>query len=537
MTVLGMPILTLIVFLPLAGVAVLLCVNRQAAGAAKWIALGASALTFLVSLLLWAGFDDKATGFQFVEQVSWIPSWGAQYHLGLDGISLWLVLLTTLLTVVAIVGTWNAVERNVRDFMITLLLLEVGMNGVFVALDMFLFYVFWEVMLFPMYFLIGVWGSERRLYAAIKFVVYTMSASVLMLVAILAMYFLNARATGQYSFNLLDWYKLSVGLPAQYWLFGAFALAFAVKVPMWPLHTWLPDAHVEAPTAGSVILAGVLLKMGTYGFLRFAMPLFPTALRAALPWLMALALIGIIYGALVCMVQPDMKKLVAYSSVSHLGFVMLGLFALNAQGVQGSILQMINHGISTGGLFLMVGIVYERRHTKAIAEFGGLIKIMPLYSAVSVIIVLSSIGLPSLNGFVGEYLILLGAFLVNPVYAAVAAVAVILAAVYLLWLVQRVFFGPVTNEKNKAMKDLSWRELTVFAPLLLLIVWVGVYPQTFLGKTETSVNQFLGRMNGAAVAAAAPAAQPEPTAQTVPTPGAALHRAVAAVRASLVEPR
>jgi NADH-quinone oxidoreductase subunit M len=337
----------------------------------------------------------------------------------------------------------------------------------------------------------------------------------LMLVAILALYYVNYRSTGLFSFNLLEWFKLNVGLPAQYWLFAAFALAFAVKVPMFPLHTWLPDAHVEAPTAGSVILAGVLLKMGTYGFLRFAMPLFPQALQAALPWLIALSLIGIIYGALVCMVQPDMKKLVAYSSVSHLGFVMLGLFALNPQGVQGSILQMLNHGISTGALFLMVGIVYERRHTKAIAEFGGLIKVMPLYSVVSVIVVLSSAGLPGLNGFIGEYLILLGAFQVNPLYAIIAAVAVILAAVYLLWLTQRVLFGPLTNSKNEGLADLSWRELAVFAPLLLAMVWVGVYPQTFLRKSEASVNTFLERMAAQGVVARPEHAEQESTAAVI----------------------
>ncbi len=494
MTQPGFPLLSLIVFLPLAGVAALFFLNRRAEEAAKWITLITSGVTFVVSLALYGGFNAQTVGYQFVERVPWIPAWGVDYFLGLDGISLFLVLLTTLLTVVAVLGTWNAVERNVREFMITLLLLEVGMSGVFVSLDVFLFYVFWEVMLFPMYFLIGVWGSDRRLYAAIKFVVYTMTASVLMLVAILVLYYLNYRATGRLSFNLLEWYELKVGLPAQYWLFAAFALAFAVKVPMFPLHTWLPDAHVEAPTAGSVILAGVLLKMGTYGFIRFAMPLFPQATQAALPWLVGLALIGILYGALVCMVQPDMKKLVAYSSVSHLGFVMLGLFALNGPGVQGSVLQMLNHGVSTGGLFLMVGMIYERRHTKAIAEFGGLIKVMPLYSAVSLIIVLSSIGLPGLNGFVGEYLILVGAFRVYPAQAVAAAVAVILAAVYLLWLYQRVFFGAVTNPKNQALKDLSWRELAVMAPLLVLMVWIGVYPGTFLGKTQVSVDHFIGQM-------------------------------------------
>jgi len=506
MTFLGMPLLSLIVFLPLVGVALLFLVDRNAAALSKWIALGTSGLTFLVSLALLWGFDPLATGFQFVEQHAWIPAWGVDYHVGLDGITVFLVLLTTLLTWVAVLGTWHAVHKHVREFMVTLLLLEVGMNGVFVALDVFLFYVFWEVMLFPMYFLIGVWGSERRLYAAIKFVVYTMTASVLMLVAILAVYYVNYRATGRLTFDLLEWYKLGIGLPAQYWLFAAFAVAFAVKVPMFPFHTWLPDAHVEAPTAGSVILAGVLLKMGVYGFIRFAMPLFPLAVQAALPYLIALSIVGIVYGALVCMVQPDMKKLVAYSSVSHLGFCMLGLFTLNTQGVQGSVIQMLNHGISTGGLFLIVGIVYERRHTKAIAEFGGLIKVMPRFAAVSLIVVLSSIGLPSLNGFVGEYLVLLGAFLVNPWYAAISATAVILAAVYLLWMVQRVFFGPLANPKNEGLSDLSVREMLVMAPILLFIVWVGVYPSPFLSRTETSVNQFIRQVQSGMHVDASPAA-------------------------------
>lgn len=491
MTILGFPILSLIIFFPLLGVALLLFVDRQAAGLAKWITLLTSAATFLISLPLYWEFVPAQPGFQFVEQHAWIPDWGVTYYLGLDGITLFLVLLTTLLTLVAVLGTWSAVEKHAREFMITLLLLEVGMNGVFLSLDVFLFYVFWEVMLFPMYFLIGVWGSERKLYAAIKFVVYTMSASVLMLVAILYLYFLNYESTGQLSFALLDWYKLDVGLPAQYWLFAAFALAFAVKVPMFPLHTWLPDAHVEAPTAGSVILAGVLLKMGTYGFIRFAMPLFPQGLQVFLPWLIGLSVVGILYGALVCMVQPDMKKLVAYSSVSHLGFVMLGLFTLNTEGVQGSVIQMLNHGISTGGLFLGVGILYERRHTKAIADFGGLMRVMPIFSTLFLIIVLSSIGLPSLNGFVGEYLILVGAYQVNPAAAILSASAVILAAVYLLWMFQRVFFGEVTNEANRNLKDLNLREIAVFLPLIFFIVWVGVYPKPFLSKIEPSVNHFI----------------------------------------------
>ena len=498
MTFLGLPILTLIVFSPLLGVLLLLFVDRNAEELAKWIALVTSAVTFGVSLPLYWAFDPNATGFQFVERVPWISAWGVEYHLGLDGITLFLVLLTTLLTMLSVAGAWRQIEHHAREFMISVLLLEVGMAGVFVSLDVFLFFVFWEVMLFPMYFLIGVWGSERRLYAAIKFVVYTMGASALMLVAILFMYYLNFRASGVLTFSIEAWYRLNVGLPAQYWMFAAFALAFAVKVPMWPFHTWLPDAHVEAPTAGSVILAGVLLKMGTYGFIRFAMPLFPQATQAFLPWLMGLSVVGILYGALVCMVQPDMKKLVAYSSVSHLGFVMLGLFALNAEGVQGSVLQMLNHGVSTGGLFLVVGMIYERRHTKAIAEFGGLMRGMPIYATLFLIIVLSSIGLPSLNGFVGEYLILVGAFRVSPLAAILAASAVILAAVYLLWMFQRVFFGEVTNVKNEHVADLNWREVAVLAPLILFIVWIGVYPAAFTGKTEATIAALLAQVESKA---------------------------------------
>jgi NADH-quinone oxidoreductase subunit M len=503
MTILGIPILTLVIFFPLTGVLLLLFVDRSAAGLARWVALVTSAATFAVSLPLYWAFEPAAAGFQFLERVDWIPGWGVHYHLGLDGITLFLVLLTTMLTFLSVASAWTAITSHVREFMISLLLLEVGMNGVFLALDVFLFFVFWEVMLFPMYFLIGVWGSENRLYAAIKFVVYTMTSSALMLVAILFMYYLNFRASGVLTFSIEAWYRLNVGLPAQYWMFAAFALAFAVKVPMWPFHTWLPDAHVEAPTAASVILAGVLLKMGTYGFIRFAMPLFPEATLAFLPWLIGLSVVGIIYGALVCMVQPDMKKLVAYSSVSHLGFVMLGLFALNDQGVQGSVLQMLNHGVSTGGLFLVVGMIYERRHTKAIAEFGGLMKVMPIYATLFLIIVLSSIGLPSLNGFVGEYLILVGAYQVSPVAAIVSASAVILAAVYLLWMFQRVFFGEVSRPANEKVYDLNWREVAVLAPLILFIVWIGVYPGTFLSRIEPSATRFIELVNTRPTARAA----------------------------------
>ncbi|MDH4120459.1 MAG: NADH-quinone oxidoreductase subunit M [Deltaproteobacteria bacterium] len=509
MSILGIPILSLVIFLPLTGVAALLLVGRNQGALARGIALAVTGLTFLASLPMYFAYDAAMGGFQMVEQMDWIPAWGAQYFLGADGVSMLLVLLTTLLTFLSVLAAWNE-NRHTREFMIAVLLLEVGMTGVFLALDVFLFYVFWEVMLFPMYFIIGVWGSDRRLYAAMKFVVYTMAASVLMLVAILFMYYLNFQSTGHSSFNLLEWYHLKVPFPAQYWLFAAFALAFAVKVPMFPFHTWLPDAHVEAPTAGSVILAGVLLKMGTYGFYRFAMPMFPDAVLMALPVLMGLAVAAILYGALVCMVQPDMKKLVAYSSVSHMGFVMLGLFALNTQGVQGSMIQMLNHGVSTGALFLLVGMIYERRHTKAIAEFGGLMGPMPVYATVFLVVVLSSIGLPGLNGFVGEYLILLGAYGVNPWGAGVSALAVVLAAIYLLWMYQRVFFGLVTKAVNQKLADLTLREMAVLAPLLVLIVWMGVYPKPFLDKMKPSVDQFIASQAGAKPAVPeSPAAKPE----------------------------
>jgi NADH-quinone oxidoreductase subunit M len=394
---------------------------------------------------------------------------------------------------------------------------------VFAALDLVLFYVFWEAVLIPMYLLIGVWGGPRRIYAAVKFILYTVAGSLLMLVAILYLYFAHHAATGEFTFDLLRLYDTPLGRTAQLWLFAAFALAFAIKVPMFPFHTWLPDAHVEAPTAGSVILAGVLLKMGTYGFVRFAMPLFPEATLAFAPAIVFLAVIGIIYGALVAMVQPDIKKLVAYSSVSHLGFVMLGLFALNTQGLQGGILQMINHGLSTGALFLAVGIIYERRHTREIGEFGGLAERLPWFAAAFLIVCLSSLGLPGLNGFVGEFLILLGAFRVDPVVAAVSATGVILAAVYLLWMYQRVMFGPVTNEKNRGLRDLSLREFWTLAPVIALIVWIGVFPNPFLRRLDASVSVLMERVNARTLAARA-------------IPGAEAARAEAAPGAEAVQP-
>ncbi|GAB4270706.1 MAG: NADH-quinone oxidoreductase subunit M [Deferrisomatales bacterium] len=488
-----LPILSLITFLPLVGAVVVLCMNKQATGAIRGWTLLVSVVTFLASLPLWVGFDPLNGGMQFVERAPWISSLGIQYYLGIDGISLWLVLLTTFLTVICVLSSWT-IEKHVKEYMFFFLVLETGMLGALVSLDLFLFYIFWEAMLIPMYFLIGVWGGTDRIYAAIKFFIYTMVGSLLMLVAILSLYFLNYAKTGQLTFDLLELYKLPIAPNLQIWMFAAFALAFAIKVPMWPVHTWLPDAHTQAPTAGSVILAGVLLKMGTYGFLRFAMPLFPNAVEAATPLFLVLAVIGIIYGALVAMVQDDVKKLVAYSSVSHLGFVMLGLFALNAEGVEGGIYQSLNHGISTGALFLLVGVIYERRHTRAIADFGGLSKAMPNYATVFLIITMSSIGLPGLNGFVGEFLIMLGAFLTSKTAAVFAASGVILAAAYMLWMVKRVFFGPLDNEKNQGLADLTGLEWGYLLPMVFMAFWMGIYPGTFLRKMDATVDLWLTRV-------------------------------------------
>ena len=483
-----------VVFTPFLAALILLFIPREEEESARRVALGASLLTFLLSLMLFVKFNSGTADFQFVERVSWIEDFGIQYHVGIDGINLFLVLLTTLLVPLVILSSWDNVNKRVKEYLFFFLLLETGMLGAFVAIDLFLFYVFWEVMLIPMYFLIGVWGGPQRIYAAIKFLLYTMVGSLLMLVAILYLAYLHNAQQGAVTFNLLQLYKLQIPPEAQTWLFAAFALSFAIKVPLFPFHTWLPDAHVEAPTGGSVILAGVLLKMGTYGFLRFAIPLFPEAAHAAVPVIMALAVIGIIYGALVAMVQPDLKKLVAYSSVSHLGFVMLGLFAFDVQGVAGAIYQMLGHGVSTGALFLLVGVVYERRHTRLISEYGGLWKQMPIYASVFLVVMLSSIGLPGLNGFVGEFLILLGTFGAN-VWAGVFAVSgVVLGAVYMLWMYQRMMFGPLKHEENKKLTDLSRREIVIFAPLLALMLVMGLYPNPLLSRMEKSIEATLARV-------------------------------------------
>src|SRR5881392_3912647 len=471
---------------------------------AKHVALAASLVEFAISAPLWWTFAP-AGGFQFILDASWIPSWGIRYAVGVDGISLFLVLLTTFLVPLSVLGSYAYITTRERGFYALMLVLTTGMIGVFVALDLFLFYVMWEVMLIPMYFIIGVWGGDNRLYAAIKFFIYTFLGSLLMLVAILVLYIRAGRASGVYSFGYAHLLSNAKDLgPVAWWLFGAFFLAFAIKVPLFPLHTWLPDAHVEAPTAGSVILAGILLKMGTYGFLRFALPFFPgVALSDTVQLVIViLSLIGIIYGGLVAMVQPDFKKLIAYSSVAHLGFVMLGIWALTLQSVQGALMVMINHGISTGALFFLVGMLYERRHTRLIEAFGGIAKVVPLFAAVLTIVSLSSIGLPATNGFVGEFLVLVGAFRTYPAAAAIAAAGVIVAAMYLLPALQRVIYNPLDKPENARLPDLSARELAVLLPLVACIVWLGVYPAPVLRRMEPSAQRFIETVRPAAGAAA-----------------------------------
>ncbi|MBM3144694.1 MAG: NADH-quinone oxidoreductase subunit M [Chloroflexi bacterium] len=497
--------LTLVTFFPLLGVLVLLFFQPERKNAQRWTALITSLITFGISLWLLADFDAKNPDLQMTINLPWIQvaGWNISYAMGVDGLSILLVLLTTFLTPISILSTWTAVEERVKDFMLFFLLLEVGMTGVFLAQDLFLFYIFWEFTLVPMYFLIGIWGGPNRMYAAIKFFLYTMAGSLLMLLAILWL------GIYQNTFSVPELIARG-GIPAniQLWLFLAFAAAFAIKVPMWPLHSWLPDAHVEAPTAGSVILAGVLLKMGTYGFVRFNIPLFPAAAVKAAPWMALLAVIGIIYGAAVSYAQKDIKKLVAYSSVSHLGFVMLGLFALNPQGIQGGILQMINHGLSTGALFLLVGMIYEQTHTRDFDVYGGLWKLMPVYGTLTLIVALSSMGLPGLNGFVGEFTILLGAFgskaIGSPWFAGLSAIGVILAAVYMLYMFQKMFLGPqgsVVAEVEKhghGIKDLNWREIITLVPILVFIFWIGLYPKPFFALMAPAVDKLVAAVQMAA---------------------------------------
>jgi NADH-quinone oxidoreductase subunit M len=485
-------LLSWILLVPVIGALLLAFMPRQSADGLKRTAFLVSGVSFVLSALMLARFNPHADAqLQFVERLAWVPQLGISYHLGVDGISVVLILLTTLLSTIAILASWEAIQERVKEYMIFLLLLETGMLGVFMARDLLLFYVFWEVMLIPMYFLIGVWGGPRRIYATIKFVLYTLVGSLLMLVAILYLYQAAGSAPGgTATFDLETAFRVAPTLPqqTQFWLFLAFGLAFAIKVPMFPFHTWLPDAHVEAPTAGSVILAGVLLKMGTYGFLRFCMMLFPVITVQLAPAMILLGVIGIVYGALVALVQSDVKKLVAYSSVSHLGFVLLGMFALNQQGMQGAVLQMINHGLSTGALFLLVGMIYERRHTREIKEFGGLWKVLPVFTAIFLITTLSSIGLPGLNGFVGEFLILLGGFEApaNRIMTAIGATGVILGAAYMLWMFQRVFQGPLDNPENQRLTDMTRREFAVVAPLVVLMFVLGIFPNLFLRQFDQS---------------------------------------------------
>ncbi|MBZ5678950.1 MAG: NADH-quinone oxidoreductase subunit M [Acidobacteriia bacterium] len=501
-------ILSIILFTPLVGAILLLFVPKDNKEAIRWIANIFAFVGFLVSIPLVPWFwalvqrQDKAP-FKFIEGAvnNWIPSIGAGYVLGIDGISFLLIMLTTLLGWVSILSSWTAIENRVKEYYIWFLVLQTGMLGVFMALDFFLFFVFWEAMLVPMYLLIGIWGGPRKLYAAIKFFLYTLAGSVLMLLGILFLYFNHHAVTGVYTFSIQELYKTAPHVPFHYavWLFFAFFVGFAIKVPMFPFHTWLPDAHVEAPTAGSVILAGVLLKMGTYGFVRFSLPFFPQVLSnpatflnvTVRGWMIGLSLVAIIYGALVSLMQKDMKKLVAYSSVSHLGFCTLGIFALTPLGLSGSVLQQINHGISTGALFLIVGILYERRHTREIAEYGGISNVMPVYATITMIMFLSSMGLPLLNGFVGEFTILQGTFMENWKWGAWAVPGVVLAAAYLLWLYQRVFFGTVTNPKNEKLHDLTPREVATFVPLIIMAFWIGLYPKPFFQILEQPVSQIV----------------------------------------------
>ena len=497
-------ILLLVCFFPLVGVLLIVFwpKGEQHNNAVKWIANIVAVIDFLISIPLITQFNRAGyiadTGMRYVVRGDWIPAIGVQFYFGIDGISLLLVLLTTLLGAISILSSWTAITERIREYYCYFLLLQVGMLGVFMALDFFLFYVFWEVMLVPMYFIIGVWGGPRKLYAAIKFFLYTLVGSVLLLLGILALYFYNHSMTGVWTFDVLAFQQLSIPGNLQYWVFLVFFIGFAIKVPMFPFHTWLPDAHVEAPTAGSVILAGILLKMGTYGFVRFSLPILPEATKQFLPFLMVLCLIGIIYGALVAMMQKDWKSLVAYSSVSHLGFCMLGVFAATPVALQGGILQMVNHGISTGALFLLVGNVYERRHTRMIAEYGGLSHNMPLYATVFLIMTLSSIGMPALNGFIGEFMILQGTFAAPELrmYAIIAVLGIVLGAAYMLWLYQRVMFGPLDKPENKAMKDLNLRELATYIPLIILAFWIGLYPSTFLQYLDQPVNQIVERVRG-----------------------------------------
>jgi NADH-quinone oxidoreductase subunit M len=487
------PILTLIVFSPLVGALMVALLPAQPMAIPRRAAFVFSLIPFALSLLMLAAFDPRVGTLQLTEKVAWIPRLGVNYSLGVDGFSLWLVLLTTLLTPVVILAAWGDIVRYTKEFMLLMLVLEGCMLGALVSVDLFLFFLFWELMLFPMFFVIGIWGGPRRRYAAMKFVLFTMTGSALMLAAMIYIVLRHAQ-TNPLTFDIVTLYSIKLTDAEQVLLFSAFTLAFMIKVPMVPLHTWLPDAHTEAPTGGSVDLAGVLLKMGAYGFLRFSLPMFPHAAEQAFPVIMTLAVVGIIYGAMVAFLQPDMKRLVAYSSVSHLGMIMLGLYAFNNTGVTGGVLQMVNHGLSTGALFILVGYIYDRRHTRIISEYGGVWAIMPIFAALFLVATLSSIGLPGTNGFVGEFLILLGAFRAHPWAGGLGTLGVVLGAVYMLSMYKDVFFGPVTNAVNRQLKDLSLREILAVAPIIVLIFWIGLFPKPFLDRIEPTTQVLLQRL-------------------------------------------
>ena len=490
-------LLSIILFLPILGSVLLLFINKKNENLIRYFGLAISVIVFILSLIIYSNYNNNSGEFQFLFKVSWISNLNISFFIGIDGMSMLLILLTAFITPLTLISSWSSIQKNVKEFTFFFLMLETGIIGVFISLDLFLFYIFWELMLIPMYFIIGIWGGERRIYASVKFFIYTMVGGLLMLVAIIWLAIYASDSLGYFSTNIIELYKIGPTIPQsiQLYMFLAFALSFAIKVPLFPLHTWLPDAHTEAPTAGSVILAAVLLKMGTYGLIRFNLPLFPQASIYFAPFISVLAVIGIIYGALVAMVQKDMKKLVAYSSVAHLGFVVLGIFAMNQESLQGAIIQMVNHGLSTGALFLLVGIIYERTHTREISEYGGLAKVVPFYAFALMFASLSSIGLPGLNGFVGEFLILLGSFqssvLNSWVYTVFAASGVIFAAIYLLWMYQRVVFGKVTNPKMENLNDMNKREMFVLLPVFILIIWIGIYPSTFLKVSEKTTNKVI----------------------------------------------
>ncbi|MDA8215205.1 MAG: NADH-quinone oxidoreductase subunit M [Nitrospiraceae bacterium] len=493
----GYPILSTVIFLPIFGALWIFLIRRSSETFIKWTALFISLVTFILSIPLFSSFDKTTAKMQFTETHGWVSSWGIKYALGVDGISVLFVLLSTLLTILCVTVSWNSIKEKTKEFYAALLLIEGSMIGVFCSLDLFLFYIFWEAMLIPMYLLIGVWGGPNRVYAAIKFFLYTLVGSVLMLVGIIVLY-INTGQGSERTFDMLQMMTTNYPYNMQLILFWAFFAAFSVKVPMFPVHTWLPDAHTEAPTAGSVILAGILIKMGAYGFLRFNMPLFPEATKAMAPAMMILSVIAIIYGGIICLGQTDLKRLIAYSSVSHMGFVTLGIFALNVQGIQGGILQMINHGIVTGALFLCVGMIYDRMHTRQIEDYGGVATVMPIYAAFFMVFTLASIGLPGTNGFVGEFLIILGGFTASKTLGVLSATGIIIGAAYMLWLYQRVFFME-TNPKVQGHPDMNMREILTIVPMILLVLWIGIYPNTFLSFMDASVQNLIERINSVPV--------------------------------------